>query len=541
MTRAYLLAGLFFLSSVGAEGQCINAPTIKLISSSGTTCGRIPFTLSGNTFGGSATRVSLKADGSGSLVPSSTAMQPFSFTYTPASKDIGHQVLITLTTDTPKDSKCPPATAVFTLTVSTIPLAPVTGNIVQPSCASVTGTVGLSGLPSTGNWTVIANPGGVTVSGSGIATTFPGLTTGSYTFTVKNASGCTSPSSGSIVITAPPSKPDPPLIGTITQPNSGSATGSVILNGLPASGSWTLNLSPSNIAIPGNGSTKTISSLAPGTYSVTVTNSAGCTSAASASFTIIKLAGPPVVVINNPSPVCSPSTVNLTDPKITAGSGSDLIFTYWLNETATIQYSSPGAAIDGTYYIKGTSTDGFYSIKQVVVRVYQKPLANAGPDQVLANVTQTTLNAQLYHNYETGVWSLVSGSGHLFDATMAKTTVSGLSTGENKFLWTVTNGVCPSSSDTVMIAVRDNVLSNLITPNMDGKNDYFILKKPSDPEKMELTVFDRRGVEVYHNRDYNNSWNGVDNNGRELPDDTYFYLFESKKGIPLKGFVVIRR
>jgi gliding motility-associated-like protein len=541
MTRAHYLAGLFLLISVGAEGQCVNAPTVSLSSYVGTTCGTTLIMVGGNTFGGSATRVKITTDGSGNIGPSSTSTQPFNFTYTPANKDIGKQVLITLTTDTPKDNKCPPATAVFTLTVSAIPQAPIVGNILQPSCASVTGSVGLSGLPSTGNWTVITNPGGFTASGTGSTTTFSGLITGSYTFTVKNSSGCTSPSSISSVITAPPPKPVPPVIGTVTQPRNGVPTGSVILSGLPATGSWTLTLSPANIAIPGNGSTTTVSGLVPGTYSVTVTNSSGCTSNSSAGFSITRLSGPPVVIINNPLPVCSPSTVNLTDPKITAGSSSDLIYTYWLNEAATIQYSSPGAAADGTYYIKGTSYDGSFSVRQVIVRVYEKPLANAGPDQVLANITQTTLNAQLYHNYETGLWLLVFGSGHMFDATMAKTTVSGLSSGENKFLWTVTNGVCPASSDTVMIAVRDNVLSNLITPNMDGKNDYFIIKKPSDPEKMELTVFDRRGVEVYHNTDYDNSWNGVDYNGKELPDDTYFYLFESNKGIPVKGFIVIRR
>lgn len=541
MARVYFLAGLLFLISVGARGQCVNAPTVSLSSLAGTTCGTTSITVSGNTFGGSATRVKITSNGSGNVGPSSTALKPFTFTYTPVSRDIGKQIIINVTTDSPKDNKCPSVTVVYTLTVGAFPAPPIVGNIAQPSCASITGSVGLSGLPSTGNWSIITNPGGVTTSGSGIATTISGLITGSYTFTVKNSSGCNSPLSGSVVITAPPPKPDPPVIGTITQPGNASPTGSVILSGLPASGSWTLTLSPSNITTSGNGSTTMISGLVPGTYNVIIKNSAGCSSNSSASFTILRMTAAPVVVIINPLPVCSPSTVDLTDPKITTGSSSGLIYTYWVNEAATIHYSSPGAAVDGTYYIKGTSSDGLFSIKQVIVRVYLKPVAIAGPDQVLANVTQTTLNAQLSHNYETGYWSLVSGSGHLSDANIGKTTVSGLSAGVNKFLWTVNNEACPSSSDTVMIAVKDNILPNLITPNMDGKNDYFILKKPSDPEKMELTVFDRRGIEVYHKSDYDNSWNGVDYNGKVLPDDTYFYLFESKKGFPVKGFIVIRR
>ena len=70
---------------------------------------------------------------------------------------------------------------------------------------------------------------------------------------------------------------------------------------------------------------------------------------------------------------------------------------------------------------------------------------------------------------------------------------------ENKFLWTITNGACPASSDTVMILVQDFIIPTLITPNMDGKNDYFVLKGNMTLRKTELVIFDRRGAQVYKN------------------------------------------
>ncbi|RXP49319.1 T9SS C-terminal target domain-containing protein [Lutibacter sp. HS1-25] len=81
-------------------------------------------------------------------------------------------------------------------------------------------------------------------------------------------------------------KPAAPIVGTITQPTCITATGSVALSGLPATGTWTLTRSPDNITTPGTGTTTTITGLSAGTYTYTVTNASGCTSAASTSIVI---------------------------------------------------------------------------------------------------------------------------------------------------------------------------------------------------------------------------------------------------------------
>jgi len=113
--------------------------------------------------------------------------------------------------------------------------------------------------------------------------------------------------------------------------------------------------------------------------------------------------------------------------------------------------------------------------------------------------------------------------------------------GKNIFRWTVTNGVCAATSDSVIILVRGLASQTLITPNMDGKNDYFMLKGSESEGKMDLIIFDRRGVQVYKNGSYNNTWNGVDYNGKTLPDDTYFYIVKTENGVNETGYIVVRR
>jgi len=49
------------------------------------------------------------------------------------------------------------------------------------------------------------------------------------------------------------------------------------------------------------------------------------------------------------------------------------------------------------------------------------------------------MNAELSSS-ETGEWSLLSGSGQLNDIHLPTTSVTGLSIGENKFIWNVYNG-----------------------------------------------------------------------------------------------------
>jgi gliding motility-associated-like protein len=56
----------------------------------------------------------------------------------------------------------------------------------------------------------------------------------------------------------------------------------------------------------------------------------------------------------------------------------------------------------------------------------------------------------------------------------------------------------------------------------------------------KLLVFNRWGNEVYRSEDYQNDWEGTAF-GKDLPDGTYFYLFEDDEGRKVSGYVQIRR
>jgi gliding motility-associated-like protein len=301
-----------------------------------------------------------------------------------------------------------------------------------------------------------------------------------------------------------------------------------------------LTVNPDGTLITGIGSTRTVTGLEPGTYTFTVTNAAGCVSLSTADVVINARPGVPNLVINNPPTICSDQTTDLTLPAVTAGSDENLTYTYWTDAAATVAYATPTAATADTYYIRGTSTAGFYNTKPVVVTADQLPVANAGLDQVLDYLFGTTLNAEL-PEIGVGLWSLVTGAGEIFNSAAPTTDVNGLGLGDNVFEWAVTNGVCPPVVDMVIIKVNDLLIPTLITPNGDGRNDYFVLRGIETLGTTELVIFDRRGLKVYENSEYDNTWEGLDYNSNPLPDDTYFYVIRTASGKSLSGYIVVRR
>ena len=351
-TSGCTTTGSIFSVSCG----CINAPSLALFSTSGNTCGTTPVTISGNTFA-NATFVTITENGAGSVIPATTGTSPFAFTYTPAAGDAGNTVIITITTDNPLGSPCAEATATYTLTVNAVPDAPTAGTITQPTCDIPTGSVILNGLPA-GNWTI--NPGAVT--GTGTSSTISGLAAGTYNFTVSSAAGCTSNALTNIIINPVPAAPSAPTIGTLTQPTCVLATGSVVLNGLPA-GNWTINPG----AITGTGANYTVAGLIAATYNFTAADAGGCTSPVSADVVINSAPGapaPPTLTLDQPTCITATGTITVTSP---TGPG----MTY---------------SIDGSNY---TNTTGIFTL--ITANTYSVTARNtAGCTSAGTNVTINT-------------------------------------------------------------------------------------------------------------------------------------------------------
>lgn len=201
-------------------------------------------------------------------------------------------------------------------------------------------------------------------------------------------------------------------------------------------------------------------------------------------------------------------------------------------------------SVDTTTTFRAVIIDslGCRGADRVTIFATPRPVPDAGPDQRLSATYETWMDATIEPG-ESGTWEVVPGMGNgVFENIhQPRSRVSELEPGVNLFLWVVSNEFCPGVADEVEIFVDDHVIPTVITPNGDGKNDYFLVRGIDSSRESELTVLNRWGEVLFNASPYLNNWNGIDQNGNELPEGTYYIILKFTKDDIRKSFVVIIR
>lgn len=310
--------------------------------------------------------------------------------------------------------------------------------------------------PAVGTWTVVTGSG-IFAAPNSPTTTVSGMGIGQNRFrwTINNGA-CGTPTSDEVVITIhdnnqPAANAGPDI--SICTPAS-SVTMNANAATAPATGQWTIVSGGGVITNPALRNT-TITGLPVGVHVYRWTISNGpCTPATTSDEVKVTVfdANSPVASAGADLQVCSPGTATL--------SGSTPIFPatgVWtlVNGSGTITSpNSPTTTVSnlsiGTSTFQWTVTNGpcanGITNDQVAVVTFDPTLsgANAGADQSYCTPTTSAVlagNAPL--SPAQGTWTLVSGTGTFANSHAANTTVSGLSLGENKFRWSISNGPCP--------------------------------------------------------------------------------------------------
>ncbi len=118
----------------------------------------------------------------------------------------------------------------------------------------------------------------------------------------------------------------------------------------------------------------------------------------------------------------------------------------------------------------------------------------------------------------------------------------------------VCSEICPDLCSQAAIIIdleKDNrpvvEVPSGITPNGDDKNEKLVIPAIRDNpelfEKAELIIFSRWGDIVFQAQPYNNNWGGSGQNGKIVPQGTYYYVLRLNlgEGVVYKGDITVLR
>ncbi len=427
--------------------------------------------------------------------------------------------------------RCEQQAVTFNSNTSTIPA----------SAGTITGWNWNFGDPGSGanNTSTAASP----------AHTFNAWGTYNVTLTVVSSNGCRSTARVEPVRISPQPLPAFGIPPSLCLPSATAAfnNGST----LPDDGSGATLTYVWDFGDPGSGPLNTSTGTSPshiyngvGPYTVTLqaTSTAGCTATTTRTLNTIH-PQPEADFTVSPGEVCIGDEFTFTDnTDYKDGTRTSINWDLKDGNTRTVPTFQYTYTTAGTYNVElyAINSHGCRStLHTEPVTVHPYPVVDAGPDRLVLEGGQITLDPIVTGNDLSYVWtpnnSYIIGSN-----TVKNLVVKGVD--DIRYLLTVTSrGGCSDTSSVFIKVLKFPSIPNIFSPNGDGVHDKWVIDYLNTYPGSIVEIYNRYGQMIFRSEGYNTPWDGTVN-GKPVPVGTYYYIVNPKNGRPvMTGYVDVIR
>jgi gliding motility-associated-like protein len=283
-----------------------------------------------------------------------------------------------------------------------------------------------------------------------------------------------------------------------------------------------------------------IANIAAGNYSLTVTDSYGCTQTTS-------------IIVNEPPPL---NATYLTTDETCPGSADGVVTIIASGGIAPYQYALPSRSSNdptfnglapGNYTAVVTDSNNCETTTSFTIHQADDFTLTFNPDRIKITIGNEVTLQPIVISSDTSGWTFQwEPQNGLSCTTCANPVAAPFIT--TTYQLTVTNPEGCSTTSQITIEVENNQIiyvPNAFSPNGDGLNDVLRVFGVSI-KSINFSIFDRWGEKIFsvETSDLNNGWDGT-YRGKLLPPNVFVYYldaeFEDGQRKQMKGSVTILR
>ncbi len=278
---------------------------------------------------------------------------------------------------------------------------------------------------------------------------------------------------------------------------------------VPLNSSYNINWFSNGVLMTNNTNKTTITTVLPGSYSVSVNSTLGNCDQSSANMVLNFITAPSISIQKlNTSTLCDGQSAKL---KATVSSGNILWSTGESSAEITVNKS-------GVYTATVTTVSGCSAAATSSVNFLPNPVLHLS-DTTLCQFENQQITLSAPPNFKTYVWNGINGGPQFVTSAL----------GTVKLTVTDENGCTASQVINISSRCKEIHMGNTFTPNGDNINDNWAITGLENDPTVTVKVFNRNGSLVYYSKKYNIPWDGT-KDGNKLPAGVYYYVISSKQG-----------